>query len=524
MAVSPAAGTTEVELKIAMDAADEARLRRHPALSRLRSTPRRTEKLVSVYYDSPDHALAKAGIALRLRKVGRAWVQTVKFGKGSGGGGLFSRQEIDHPAPGGRLVLDAPDPEGVFAAIRDTCDGAALSPVFETRVRRIVERLRLEDSSEIEVALDHGEVVAGELCMPLHEAEIELVSGEVGAVYDVAQTLFPTGPVRFSAESKAARGYALAEGAGVGPPKPRGAGALDYDRSASVESVARDVFRDCHAQIAANLVVVADSDAIEGPHQLRIGLRRLRSAISVFSGPLGREALDPISQQARDLGQVVGRLRDIDVLIDEVVADAAAGGLDPVATGALTAALETRRETVRAEVRRKLATAEATGLLYDLGRLIEGRGWLSPSDYSQTGRLAEPIGAIAPGLLDKRHGHVMKRGRKIRKLSVEELHELRKELKKFRYAADVLDVIWPGKKVGAYIKSLKRLQDMFGTLNDAAMAGEYLTGPDAPGQADPAVQRAVGWVLGTLAIRVGDDRPALFDRWDDFAAEKPFWR
>ena len=524
MAGKPSKGTMEVELKISMNADEEARIRGHADLARLRSTPRRTEKLVSVYYDTPDHALARAGIALRLRKIGRAWVQTVKFGKGSGDAGLFARKEIDLPAPGGRLALDGPDPEGMFGVIRKTCGEADPSPVFETHVRRIIERLRLEDGSEVELALDKGEVVSGDRKAPIHEAEIELISGEVTAVFDMARILFPTGPVRFSSTSKAARGYALARGDVEAPATPRGAGDLVFNRRANVEEVARDVFRDCFAQIVANMVVVADSDAIEGPHQLRIGLRRLRTAISVFSGPLGAEALTPISLQARDIGNVVGRLRDIDVLIDEIVAPAAKGGIDSAAIEALTAALEERRETVRAEVREILASAESTGFLYDLGRLIEGRGWLKPSDYTQTGRLAERIGALGPVLLDQRYARAVRRGKKIRKLSVPELHELRKDLKKFRYTSEVFDVMWPGKKVRAYIKTLKRLQNWFGTLNDAAMAEVYLTGADAPGKNDPAAQRAVGWVVGTLAIRVADDRPAMFDSWDDFAAKKPFWR
>ena len=55
---------------------------------------------------------------------------------------------------------------------------------------------------------------------------------------------------------------------------------------------------------------------------------------------------------------------------------------------------------MRAEVRAALAAPEATGFLFDLGGLIEGRGWLQPADYSQTARLAAPIGEIAPGILD----------------------------------------------------------------------------------------------------------------------------
>jgi inorganic triphosphatase YgiF len=513
----------EIELKITLDAAEEARLRRHPLFVQMRTAPRRTDTLLSVYFDTPDHALSRAGIALRLRKIGRRWVQTVKRGR-TGGDGLFSHLEIERPAPGGRLALTGPDPEGVYRSIAEVTGNAALSPVFETRIRRVVERLRTEDGSEIELALDTGEVVAGEAHEPIHEAELELVSGEVGAVYDLARMLFTRGPVRLATDNKAARGYRLARG--EPPPQilPRTAGVLDYPPEATVESVARDVFRDCHGQIAANLVVVAASDALEGPHQLRVGLRRLRTAFSVFAPSLGAEAIASLSEEARRLGQIVGRLRDIDVLVEEVVAAAAERGLDTEARAALRAVLDTRRAEVRAEVREALAAPDAVGFVFDLGRFIEGRGWLAPADYSQTERLATPIADLASGLLETRFRKVIKRGRKIRKLDVEGLHALRKQLKKLRYTADVLDPIFPGKKVTAFIKSLKQLQDTFGSLNDAAMVEGYLSGPEAPGRADAAVQRGAGWVLGTLAIQVVDDRPELYDRWDRLEKVKPFWR
>ncbi len=101
----------------------------------------------------------------------------------------------------------------------------------------------------------------------------------------------------------------------------------------------------------------------------------------------------------------------------------------------------------------------------------------------------------------------MKRGRKVRELDAAGLHELRKELKKLRYTVDMLASLYPGGRTRAYLRALKELQDSFGSLNDAVMAGEALTGPDAPGAADPAAQRAVGWTLGTLAVRTLEDRP-----------------
>lgn len=517
--------TTETELKISLDAEELRRLQRHPALSGLRLAPRRMQTLVSVYYDTPGETLEKAGVALRLRKVGRRWVQTVKRrGGGTGANGLFSHLETECPAPGGRLVLEGPDPEGALAAVRAAACGAPLAPVFETRVRRVSERLAAPGGGEVELALDAGEIRAGEASAPISEAELELVSGEVAAVYDAARLLFPGGPVRFATSNKSARGYRLVHtGAADAPEAPRHAGTPGFDRNATVETVARDVMRDCLGQIAANMVVVAEGSAIEGPHQLRVGLRRLRTAFSVFGPSLGSDAMDPLKATAKRLGKTVGDLRDADVLKDEVVAGAAGPGLDEAARGALDAALEARRERVRQEVRAALASPEAVGFVFDLGAFIEGRGWLVPSDYSQTERLAAPIAEIAPGILDKRHRKVMKRGRKVRKLDAEGLHRLRKELKKLRYTVDMLSPIYKSDRTAGYLKSLKKLQDSFGSLNDAVMAGADLSGAGAPAACDPAGQRAVGWTLGTLAVRAGGDRPKLFKRWDRLADAKPFW-
>ena len=263
----------------------------------------------------------------------------------------------------------------------------------------------------MELALDSGEIRAGVARAPIREAELELKAGDVGDVYGLARLLFPRGPVHFAASNKSARGYRLAaSGTADADARPRTAGRIEVDGAAPVETVARDVFRDCLAQIAANMIVVAESDATEGPHQLRVGLRRLRTAFLVFGPALGDAATRPLSEAAQRLGQVAGQLRDSDVLIDEVV-NGAAPGLDAAARAALVAALEAGREAVRGTVRKTLAEPDAVGFLFDLGAFIEGRGWLAPSDYSQTGRLAAPISEVAPAILDARLAKVLKRGR-----------------------------------------------------------------------------------------------------------------
>ena len=516
----------ETELKISLDEAGEAALEAHDALERMRAIPRRTEDLVSTYFDTRDQALAKAGIALRLRKIGRRWVQTVKRAdpRGAKAHGLFSHVEVEFPAPGGKLILDGPDDQGVFAAIAKAAGGAELAPLFETRVGRIVERLVVPGGGEIELAIDRGEIVAGKNRAPIREAEIELMSGDVSAVFEVARVLFREGPLPFATANKAARGYRLAAtGTADEPLDPRKAGDLGYGADTPIETVARDVLRDCFAQISVNLVVVADSEGPGGPHQLRVGLRRLRTALAILGPSLGGTAVQTLSEKARGFGKVVGALRDIDVLIGEIVEPGTAGGLDAAAREALLAALDKRRDAVRSEVRASLAGPDAVDFVLDLMQMVETRGWLEPSDYSQTARLATPARKIAPRLMGKRARKVHEKARRLRHLTDNALHELRKELKKLRYATEIFGPIYRRKKFSTYRMSLRELQDTFGRLNDATMAADYLAGPAAPGRGDPDAQRAVGWLLGQLASKIDADRLRLFDQWKKFERTKPFW-
>lgn len=512
----------EIELKLGLDETQERRLRNSKAVKALSQGPASTETLVSIYYDTPDHALRAEGIALRLRRAGGEWVQTLKSARSEITGGLSTPVEIEYPVE--EQVLDLtriPDHD-----LRERVIGLArpgLEPVAETRFRRTKHILELPQAGvEAELAIDKGTLSSGGVAESFVEAELELKSGPVSGLYDLACRIFPSGPIRFATASKSERALNLS-GSCAGP-SLRKARPVELDGSRPVEEAAIRILNEGLAHAAPNIVLVLESEVMEGPHQMRVGLRRLRSALSAFRPVLGREALAPIGNQAKILGAEAGRIRDLDVLAEEIVAGAAAGYPQEPGYQRLIDAIRVRREQVRTEVRKALLESELTLFPLQLAQFISNRGWIDGSDHDQTARLAQPVLPFARKVLDKRWKAVCRWGDVIEDLTIDERHEMRKEIKKLRYMVDAFRSLFDPEDVAAFTRFMKRLQKSFGALNDAAMTEMVLTEPNAPGCDDPVAQRAAGRIIGTLHAKSDALWPTAVRDWQALAEYGRFWR
>lgn len=514
----------EIELKFVLDEPAEKRLRENPALSRLAEGKAATESLHSIYFDTADRALKANGLALRLRRKGRRWVQTVKARRGLSSG-LSSAEEAESTAPGGRLALDRVPDAAIREALQRHLDGRAPEPVCETRMRRTTRALVLDDGSRVELAIDVGEVRAGDRAEPWREAELELKSGAPAALFRAARLLFPEGGLEFSTLTKAERGYLLAGDGRIKPPvEPRKARAVALARGLTTGEAATGVMREGLDQVAANvLAVVGRGDDPEGPHQLRIGLRRLRAAFAVFRPAIGREALATLNDEARWLGREVGRLRDLDVVRHDLVGPEAACHPDDAGFATLTAALDRAAAAERDRLRVTLKSARAHALLLDLAAFVETQAWLRPGDAEQAAALARPVKDHARQALGKTWKRASKRAKGIERLSVEQRHALRKALKRLRYAVEFFAPLYPGKKVRPFLKRLKRLQDDFGDLNDVAVAEALFSGPDAPAAGDAAAERAIGLVIGARRERAEQAWASARADWRALKATPRFW-
>lgn len=549
----------EVELKLELAKADLRKLRAATAPPGFIAEPATTRALRSIYFDTPGHALRRAKWSLRVRRVGRKWVQTVKAGTGVTGGLSRPREaeaEVAGPAPDLTLIREPAMREGLWQVI----DGEPLAPAFETVMRRTTRVFRREgDETCIEMALDAGEIRAGEAVQPLFEAELELKSGDPAALFALAGSLPALAGARFSRLSKAGRGYALAAGDETGT-APVTACEAELTPWTGLAPAFRAILLSCMDQIAGNRDAVLERDDPEGPHQLRVGLRRLRSALKVHQPLIDADERRALDAAARDLALSVGELRDLDVLVEEIVEPAmAVARLGPdtalLDDAGLARRIEAERRAVRKALREQLAGPAVNALLFRLGALAHGAGWRqeeqdagwrkdkngagwrqngSDADAAEAKSEAEAkaeakaeatVGPFAAEALEKRWKAAARLAARIDELSLEERHDLRKELKKLRYAVEFFRSAFPARKVKPFLARLKTLQDVFGYLNDVVMAGK-LAGLIAAGDRKPPVETALaaGFVLGWHEARAAhafDNARAL---WDETRRARRFWR
>jgi inorganic triphosphatase YgiF len=196
----------EIELKLALGPDGPQALYRHPRLDGLAS---RVAHLVNTYYDTPKGELAAAGMALRLRRRDDKLLQTLKT-RGGGSGGLSTRGEWEWDVPGPGLDLTGLAELSALSEL-DADVLSRLVPRFTTDFHRRAWQLALDDA-RIELALDQGEIRAGEQAVGIRELELELKAGEPAALWVLAEALAERVPLRPADTSKAARGGALLEG------------------------------------------------------------------------------------------------------------------------------------------------------------------------------------------------------------------------------------------------------------------------------------------------------------------------
>ncbi|MEQ1532447.1 MAG: CYTH domain-containing protein [Sideroxydans sp.] len=194
----------EIELKLKIAPAHIAKLQHHPWVRSIAMTRARTLDLYSVYYDTEHLLLFQHAMALRLRRVGSQWIQTLKGG-GQMQAGLHQRNEWEAPVPSESLNFEILENSG---GVLPHGARAHLKPIFVTAFKRNV-RLVNYAGAEIELCIDYGEIRASGATHPIAELELELKSGSPQQLFELAQALGNIVPLTPELTNKAEYGYRL---------------------------------------------------------------------------------------------------------------------------------------------------------------------------------------------------------------------------------------------------------------------------------------------------------------------------
>lgn len=463
-------------------------------------------QLDATYFDTPNHALRRAGYGLRVRDGEGGRKQTLKS---ASAGGVFSRGEWE-------TVVEGPEPDRDALALTPAAAMLAdqpLTPVFTTHVERVV-RLIAVGEAMIETALDRGELSAADRRALVCELELELKAGPPSALFDLARTLAARVPLRLSLVSKAERGYELAADEAGLPPRRHPAG---LSRKASVGEALQALGRAGLGHLCAALEALRERPEAEAVHQARVATRRLRALLKIFKPLAQDEVARRLDAELAWLAGEFDAARDLDVFVGEVWRGAAPGA-DFTGKDAFERGLRAIHANAYLRMEAALGSPRARAVL------LEAAAWLEAGDWTTDPALAEvregPARAYAAEALDARLKAVRKRAKRFDDLDAEARHRLRLKGKILRYAAEDLAPLFPehAERADRFVKAAKAAQDTLGALNDRSVR-EGLVDLAAYGDADlsRAAQRVV------LGDEEQDLLAAARAALKDLIEAKPFW-
>jgi CHAD domain-containing protein len=455
-------------------------------------TPR-TIELDATYYDTDDLRLARAGALLRHRN-DEGWM--VKLPSREADPTALVRDE--HVFSNG---IDGEPPEPALDLVRALVRSAPVARVARLRTTRRHVPIHAADGTLIaDVADDRVDVIEGTtLERTFHEVEVELTD----AATDVQRT--------------ALLARLRASGAAVPDPTPKIAHALGPRATAApdieivavgpnapLDHVVRAAIATCVAKLVTHDPGVRLGGDAEDVHQARVATRRLRSHLRTFASLVDEHWATGLSDELRWLGEVLGAVRDADVLLDRLETKIAE--LDPMDQKSaelllerLRADLVHRRELLLAALRgdRYVALLDAMVAAARRPRLL-----LRIDDESDAD--------VLRGLVRRPWHHLRDSVAALTDDPADaELHAVRIRVKRARYAAEAVEPAF-GKRARAFARALTDLQDLLGDHQDAVIAAEWLRQAAAKTH-----DEAVGFAAGLLAGLEHQDAHAARARWRD---------
>ena len=248
-------------------------------------------------------------------------------------------------------------------------------------------------------------------------------------------------------------------------PIPRGEQMSPGD---TVAEAARSVLQRHLEQFMARAYGLRYDEDIEYVHEMRVALRRLRAALRIFGKRV--DGLPPeLNDELRSCADVLGLVRDQDVFLEFLRAHAAASpaGRQALVRGLLRSVRRKRKECV-AQLALLFDSDRYHSLIDTCYPVLKARtgsaGGLRPRD----GKGRSAVRREAPGMLRKQLKRVLCYDRRLSSCSTDQLHRLRIECKRLRYAAEAFDDIYP-RGLGNVIRPMVNMQRCLGTVHDTVV-------------------------------------------------------
>jgi inorganic triphosphatase YgiF len=467
----------EIELKLALAETHQARFLRHPMLKQ--ALGRHIETLDNIYYDTADLSLRRRGIALRLRRKGREWLQTVKLA-GSSSAGLTSRPEWEGPY-GGHFDFSAVDAAAVREWLQRPKLLARIIPICETRFRRITWKF-LADPGAVLLTLDRGWIIANGRREAISEVELELAEAPVQAIFELAGQLARRVALTPSVLSKAERGYRLHAGT---PAMPVAAETVQLSSAMAPADAFRRIALSCLEHLQQNHSGALGGNDPEYIHQMGVATRRLRAAMHLFASLLAPDFSSSLRDRLMELMARLGHVHDLDVLLAEIVNPVLCALPDEPRLPALASEITKRCYAARERTIELLAAP-------DYGRslllALESLHSMASNDPAM-----RPLHGFASERLKHLHQKLRRQAKALRVEDPLSLRALRLAVKRMRYALEFFSPLTEKRGLQSMLKQLATVRDTLGQLNDLACAGAMLM--NAAGS-DPGLREAVTLIGG----------------------------
>jgi CHAD domain-containing protein len=287
-----------------------------------------------------------------------------------------------------------------------------------------------------------------------------------------------------------------------------------------VANAFRVIAGECLRHLQANDGGLVSSDELEYVHQARVAIRRLRCAFGLFGAVVPKAAVQPLLARVKALGSMLGAARDWDVFVAETLPPVIMAFPGHPGFEALLAGAGAARAAAREQARGAITAPDYTALLLDLGAQLAGQPWREALDEDARSLASMPVGSFAALLLDRQWKRVRRAGKQLRELEPAQLHALRIEVKKLRYAIEFFQSLYPRKAVKAFLDQAAELQAILGALNDATVTSQLL-GTMAPGA--PSTTESAGIVRGWVGAGAHQALAHLDIAWKRFEGARPYW-